>query len=108
MNEARVAEESTHEVLEAVPQTPPTNEEINSQEGGECYERETRESEADPAISVDTDADPDPDPISDPPEDQARGLDQLRGELIRLQNALEQKEAHLARIEKEYEEFRKL
>lgn len=108
MNEARLAEENSHETPKELSQTPTENEKIDLQEGGECYEAEGRENEADLGVSLDTDAGPDPDPISDPAEAQAGRLDQLRGELIRLQEALAQREAHLARIEKEYEEFRAL
>lgn len=104
MDEVRTAEEALCEAtMDPAPQA--EDEKIDLQEGGEYHEAEARTDKGDPSIPLDPPSDPDPDSLSDPAEDQAGRLDQLRGELIRLQAALEKKQTQLSRIEKEYEDF---
>lgn len=67
----------------------------------------------DPATEMpaDPDADPDPDCQGADPAPEADGLDELRGELKRLREELNERDAklrRLARIDREFEEFSSL
>ena len=109
MNDEELVEESTNEAEISTGNSLPTD---PSGTGiGDLPERPAEgegEGVEAPAISADPLPDPDPalaEPAQSPQED---GLEQLRGELIRLKNELAARDEMLTRIGTECEEFRQL
>ncbi len=103
---------------DACEETLPQNGSSASQEAGTDERRmdpalqsnptEALDSEENPAISADSMQDSDPAAASDPDADKTADLEQLRGELKRLQNELSAQKDFYQRVEKDYEEFRTL